>query len=193
MDSVRDGQADHEATRLADGRILSTTDLAPVVYEDLRRLADSLFRREPEGVTLQPTALVHEAYLVLADQRNQSWESRANFLAVAATAMRRVLTNAAKARGRDKRGGGLARVTLVEDAVRDSGGEVDLLDLDAALAKLAKVRERYVRILELRFFAGLSLDEVARELGVSRTIVVRDWAKAKAWLMTELEDLRGAD
>lgn len=149
-----------------------------------------MFRNEPAGATLQPTALVNEAYLALMGQDKRSWESRANFLAVAATSMRRVLINAAKTRSRDKRGGsGWERVTLDGVAVDGPGGQVDLLDLEAALTKLASVSERYVRILELRYFGGMSLDEVANTLGVGRTLVVYEWSLAKAWLATELADL----
>ncbi|MEM7205910.1 MAG: ECF-type sigma factor [Planctomycetota bacterium] len=166
-----------------------TRDLAPVVYEDLRRVADGMFRREQRGITLQPTALVHGAYLALADQENQTWESRANFLAVAATAMRRVLINAAKARRSGKRGGGWQRVTLHGGEIEGPSGHVDLLDLDAALTKLAGVKKRYVRILEMRYFGGMTLDEVASTLGVGRTLVVREWALAKAWLATELAEM----
>lgn len=174
-------------TRLADGRALSTDELTPLVYDDLRRLASSYFRREPAGITLQPTALVHEACLQLLGQRNQSWENRAHFMALAATAMRRVLVDAARDRGRLKRGGGRARVTLSE-----AGGEgpvtVSLIDLDGALERLAGVSERYVRIIELRYFAGLGLEETAQVLGVGRSTIVREWAQARAWLEEALLD-----
>lgn len=154
-----------------------------LVYEDLRRIADRLMSDEPAGVTLQPTALVHEAYLNLASQE-EGWESRAQFVAVAAKAMRHLLIDAARARRAQKRGGGWGRVTLDEPSARELN--VDLLDLDAALSKLGEMRERYARIVELRYFGGLTTQEVADVLGVSRTIVVREWAKAKTLLATLL-------
>ena len=165
--------------------MLSAEELAPLVYDDLRRVAARYFQREAPGATLQPTALVNEACIQLLGQRNQDWESRGHFLAIAATSMRRILLNAARDRGRQKRGGDWERVTLGD------GGEaqprsVALIDLDAALEKLASVSERYVQIIELRYFAGLTLDETAQVLGVSRTIIVREWAKARAWLETTL-------
>lgn len=188
MSPGKEPEVDSYLTRLADGRAVSTEELAPVVYDDLRRLADAFFRRERAGITLQPTALVHEAYLKLVAQDQQSWENRAHFLAVAATAMRRVLVNAAKSRGREKRGRGWERVTLAGVESDGPVGDVGLVELEEALQRLTKVKERYVRIVELRYFAGLTLDEVGEVLGVSRTIIVREWAKAKAWLTTWLED-----
>ncbi|MEM7307256.1 MAG: ECF-type sigma factor [Planctomycetota bacterium] len=176
-------------TLLADGRALTTEELGPLVYDDLRRMADALFRRE-RNVTLQPTALVHEAYLRLAAQDKQTWENRAQFLAVAARAMRRVLVSSARARGRLKRGGGWERVTLGTAADGAPVLQADLLDLDAALARLEQVKERYVRIVELIFFAGMTLEEAGRVLGISRTMVSREWVKAQAWLATQLQDLR---
>lgn len=173
-------------TTLADGRVLSAEELAPLVYDDLRRLAANYFRREAPGATLQPTALVNEACIQLLGQRNQGWESRGHFLAVAATAMRRILLNAARDRGRRKRGGDWERVTLGEAGAADAR-TLSLIDLDAALERLAQVSEQYVRIIELRWFAGLTLDETAEVLEVSRKTVVREWAKARAWLEAALE------
>ena len=183
--------APDRATRLADGRWVSGEELAPIVYDDLRRLAHSFFRREQPGITIQPTALVHEAYLRLANQDADAWESRGHFLAVAATAMRRILATAARDRGRLKRGGGVARVTLTgsEPVQASTADDVDLLDLEQALVSLAAIKERYARIAELRYFAGLSIDETAQVLGVSRTIINREWSKAKAYLALALEDL----
>ena len=176
-----------EHTRLNDGRILSTEELAPIVYDDLRRLASGYLRREIAGQTLQPTALVNEACIQLLGQDVQDWESKGHFLAVAATAMRRILINAARDKGRLKRGGDRNRVSLSE-ASGPEALEVDLLDLDAALERLAGVNERYVRIVELRYFSGLSIDETALALGSSRASVVREWAKARAWLEDALEN-----
>lgn len=176
------------ATELADGRLVSAEELVPIVYEDLRRLAEHFFSRESPGITIQPTALVNEAYLRLANQRVDGWESRAQFLSIAATAMRRVLANAARDRARQKRGGNLARVTLSAWTPSEERDPLDVLVLEEALESLALVKERYARIAELRYFAGLNIDEVARVLGVSRTIIDREWAKAKAYLAVELED-----
>lgn len=175
-------------TLLADGRRLSGEELAPVVYEDLRRLAHSLFRREKPGITIQPTALVHEGYLRLADQRNSEWESRAHFLSVAATAMRRILANAARDRQAVKRGGAAVRVTLTGREPEHDSEDLFLLDLEQALEALARIKERYARIAELRYFAGLSVDETARVLGVSPTVIDRDWSKAKAHLALFFEE-----
>lgn len=178
---------DDATLTLADGRVLSAEELAPLVYEDLRRLASSYFRREAPGVTLQPTALVNEACIQLLGQRKQAWESRGHFLALAATAMRRILVDAARERGRQKRGGGWERVTL-GDAGGTDAPTISLLDLEVALERLGAISEQYVRMIELRWFAGLTLDETADVLGVSRKTVVRDWARARAWLETSLEE-----
>ena len=179
-----------QETILADGRRVTTDELAPLLYDELREMAENFFRKERPGLTLQPTALVHEAWMRLASQE-QDWANRSHFLALAATTMRRVLSNAGRARKADKRGGDRARVTLsgaeVEEGTSGSELDVDILDLDAALETLAGVNERYVRILELRYFAGLSIEEAAEVMGLSRTQIVREWAKAKAWLAAKLE------
>lgn len=180
-------RAGEHRTRLTDGREVSTQQLFELLYDDLRRLADSYFRRERQ-LTIQPTVLVHEVWIKLAAQDKQDWESRGHFMAVAATAMRRLLTNAARDRRTRKRGGDWQQVTLDESARTGDQNIVDLLDLEDALVELAEVNERYVRILELRSFAGLSLDEVAEVIGVGRTLVVREWGKAKAWLAAKLEE-----
>ena len=182
---------DQRATLLSDGRRVSGEELVPIVYEDLRRLAEDFFKGQSPGLTIQPTALVHEAYLRLADHRAEGWDGRSHFLAVAAKAMRQVLSNAARDRGRLKRGGSHARVTLTgrEPEVADNG--IDILELEEALTSLGKVKERYAQIVELRYFGGLSIDETARVLGVSPTIVDREWAKAKAYLTVELAESDG--
>lgn len=185
-DSSKDSHAPREQLTLSDGRVVQTDELVALVYDDLRRQADAYFRREAPGATLQPTALVHEACAQLLGQRNQDWRDRGHFLAVAATCMRRILMNAARDRGRLKRGGGWERVTL-SDTPGDEQNSLALLDLDAALQRLEGVKERYARIVELRYFAGLSLAETADVLGVSTTIVGREWARARAWLEHALE------
>lgn len=175
-------------TQLADGRRVTGRELAPIVYEDLRKLAHHLFQRENPGATIQPTALVHEAYMRLADQKAEGWANRSQFMAVAALAMRRILTSRARERASLKRGGASDRVTLSDQDPAESNAELDLIDLDQALDSLAQLKPRYARIAELRFFAGLSISEVAETLGVSTTIINRDWAKARAWLALELEE-----
>jgi len=181
-------------TRLADGRSVSSRELASILYDDLHGLAKQLFRGE-RGITFQPTMLVHEAWLRLADQKVDGWENRAQFMAVAALAMRRVLANAARDRARLKRGGDRERITLTgaDPLVGDDEAAhgIDLVDLDAALNDLGRVSERYVRIVELRYFAGLSAAETGKVLGVGKSIVDREWAKARAHLAVRLEDAAG--
>lgn len=167
--------------------------LLPAVYAELRRQAERVLRHEASGHTLQPTALVHEAYLRLVDQRPVQFDSRAHFVAIAARCMRQVLVDAARVRQAAKRGGGAQAVTL--DGVAGSvaaqdGGDVagvDVLALDAALEKLAQVDPDQARLVELRYFVGLTLDETAAALGVSAATVSREWSVARRWLRRELE------
>ncbi len=163
--------------------------LLPLVYDQLRALAASYFARQPVGHTLQPTALVHEAYLKLAGGENAQWESRAHFFAVAARAMRQILMNHARDKAAAKRGGGWHKITL-DEAVTPPGSasrEIDLIALDDALEKLAGLSERQARIIELRYFGGLTIDETAHVLGLGTTTVEDDWHVAKAWLRRELK------
>lgn len=163
--------------------------LLPLVYDQLRALAASYFARQPVGHTLQPTALVHEAYLKLAGGQNAQWESRAHFFAVAARAMRQILMNHARDKAAAKRGGGWHKITL-DEAVTPPGSasrEIDLIALDDALEKLAGLSERQARIIELRYFGGLTIDETAHVLGLGTTTVEDDWHLAKAWLRRELK------
>jgi RNA polymerase sigma factor (TIGR02999 family) len=172
--------------RVRDGEEGALDRLVPLIYDDLRRLARAqLARRAPQ--TLDTAGVVHEAYLKLAAQRQSAWRDRGHFFAVAARAMRHILIDYAKRRHRHKRGGGLRRVPLDEAriAVEQEAGR--LLSVDAALARLAAVDERLVRTVECRFFAGLSEDETAEALGVSRRTVERDWARARAWLRAEID------
>ena len=170
---------------ISTGDTTAAERLLPLVYEELRALAGSRFRGQPSDHTLQPTALVHEAFLRLIDQNSVQWQSRAHFVAVAATAMRQILADHARRKRTDKRGGGMARVGL--DGVGDgAGGELDILALDDALTRLAALDPRRHRVVELRYFGGLSVEEVAALLSVSVSTVESDWRSARAWLSVQL-------
>lgn len=161
--------------------------LLPVVYAELKRLAAGYLKQERPGHTLQPTALAHEAFLRLVVQTEVAWQSRAHFLGVAAQAMRRVLVDHARRRKALRRGGGATLIPL--EAVRAAGPrEAAFEDLDRALDKLARLSERQARVVELRYFGGLSIDETGEVLGVSPMTVKRDWTLARAWLFRELAD-----
>lgn len=159
--------------------------LVPLVYQELRRLAHHYMRGERAGHTLQTTALVNELYVRLAGLDRLQWRDRAHFFAMAATLMRRVLVDYARQRGREKRGGGVSVTSLDDQAVAPEP-PVDLLALDEALARLAAADPQQSRVVELRFFAGLSVEETAEALGISPATVKRDWATAKLWLYHEL-------
>jgi RNA polymerase sigma factor (TIGR02999 family) len=156
--------------------------LLPIVYAELRRLAASYLRRERPGHTLQPTALVHEAYVRLIDQRQIDWSNRAQFMGLAAVMMRRVLVNHARDRVAGKRGGGAEHVPLTLAGAAIGAPEIDLLDLHDALDRLAASDPRKAQIVELKFFAGLTTEEIAAMLEVSTATVERDWKFARAWL-----------
>jgi RNA polymerase sigma factor (TIGR02999 family) len=161
-------------------------ELAPAVYRELHKIAQSYLRRERAGHTLQPTALVNEAYLKLVKQQGVEWQSRAHFFGIAAQAMRRILVDHARGHLREKRGGWVQTISL-DGAVDVTGGRAaELVALDEALDALARLDPQQSRIVELRFFAGLSIEETAVVLGVSRATVDRSWAVARAWLAREL-------
>ena len=162
--------------------------LMPIVYDELRRQAHRFLRRENAHHTLQTTALVHEAYLKLIDQRNTRWESRTQFFALVATIMRRILVDYAKTKHRQKRGGADENLPLEEAfyAAATEENNVDLLALDDALKKLEEFDPRKTRLVELKFFVGLSLEETAEIMDISLATVKRDWQMAKAWLHREL-------
>src|SRR6185503_11208536 len=168
----------------ADGDEGALERLTPLVEAELRRLARSYMRR---GHTLQTTALVNEAFVRLTDARRVRWQDRAHFLGISARLMRRVLVDHARSRGYQKRGGGAERVTLDEGLVVSPEPSVDLLALDRALEALAAVDVRKSRVIELRFFGGLSVEETAEVLHVSPDTVKRDWRLAKLWLLREIE------
>jgi len=160
--------------------------LLPLVYEELRSLAAGYFRRQPASHTLQPTALVHEAFLKMAGPDGAGYRGRGHFMAVAATAMRQILIDRARRRGAAKHGGERRRLTLHENIGGDEEREIDLLALDDALHRLAALDERKSRIIELRFFGGASIEETAEALGIARSTVTEDWRMARAWLVSEL-------
>jgi RNA polymerase sigma factor (TIGR02999 family) len=162
------------------------------VYDELRRQARLQLRRERREHSLSPTAVVHEAYLRLLGQRRMEWESREQFFAVAARTMRRVLVDHARRREAVKRAGGAVRVSLDEEVAVELPRELDLLALDDALDELAALDERPVRVVELRFFGGLSLDETAAALAISEATVTREWRRARAWLHRRLGSKAGA-
>ena len=160
--------------------------LLPVLYDDLHRVAHHLMRGEAPGQTLQTTALLNEAYLRLIDQRRVDWKGRTHFLAIGAQAMRRVLVDHARARQRNKRGGKRQRVELSDDVVLQPGKDDDILAVDEALEKLARVSPRQARLVEMRFFAGLDMAQAAEALGVSKRTAEGDWTHVSAWLRREL-------
>ncbi len=173
----------------------SASRILPVVYDELRRLAASYLKRERPGHTLQATALVHEAFLRLVDQDRVQWQGQTHFFAVAAQAMRRVLVDHARSRGRKKRGGAWLRVTLGDALAANRGEEIaldDVLALDQALTRLAALDPREATLVEQRFFAGRTLAQAAEHLGVSLRTAESDWAHAKAWLSRELSEQAAA-
>jgi len=176
--------------RLTDGDRGVLDDLLPVVYGELRRLAASYLRKERVGHTLQPTALVHEAYMRLVDQTQVQWQNRAHFFGVAAQMMRRILVDHARAHEAEKRGGEFQKLSLDENIDVSGERDVNLVALDDALNLLAEIDPQKMKIVELRFFGGLSVEETAEVLGVSVDTVMRDWKLAKVWLVRELS--RGA-
>ena len=170
-------------TEWRDGDKTALDRLIPLVYEELRRLAHHYLRRERPGYTLQTTALVNEAYLKLVDHKGMRWQNRSHFYAVAAQAMRRILIDQARSRDAAKRGGGANVVSLDEAAILAQTQAAQLLALDDALNQLALIDKRKSRIVELRYFGGLSVEETAEVIGVSPVTVMREWSSAKAWLL----------
>ena len=171
--------------RASRGDEQALSQLMPLVYEELRRLARGYVNRE-RAQTLQPTALVHEVYMRLLKDKKKDWRTRAHFVAIAALSMRQILIERARARAAEKRGGDRARVTLDEGLIATDSDTVDLLVVDAALTRLAETNPRQARLVELRFFGGLTVEESAEALRVSVATVKRDWAVATAWLQREI-------
>ena len=185
------GPAPHEVTLLLrnwrQGDHSALDKLIPVVYDELRRIAHHYMARERAGHTLQTTALVNEAYLRLIDADGVEWKDRAHFFAVSANVMRRVLVEIARSRGSRKRGGDACQVELEEAVIPPKSRDTDLVALDDALNALAAIDPREARVVELRFFGGLSVEETAEALGVSEKTVMREWSLAKIWLLRELK------
>jgi RNA polymerase sigma-70 factor, ECF subfamily len=167
---------------------LALSRIMPVVYDELRRLARHYLRGDRAGQSLQPTALVNEAYVRLAKEKTHAWQNRAHFCAIAANSMRQILVERARARTAAKRGGSRVRITLEEGlAVTAKDSSVDMLALDETLTALSALDPQLERIVELRFFGGLSVEESAETLGVSAATVKRGWSLAKAWLKREMQ------
>jgi len=202
MNEPPDGRVTQLLLDWSSGDQRALGELMPLVYGELRRLADRQLRGERQNHTLQRTALVHEAYLRLINQRNVSWQGRAQFIGLAAQLMRRILIDHARARRRAKRGGGVTPVSLDQTGVILGSGDeegprsealelaedptVDLSAIDAALSRLEALDPKQGRIVELRFFGGLSIEETAEVVGISPATVKREWALARAWLRREL-------
>ena len=161
-------------------------ELMPLVYDELRRLAGNYLRRERPDHTLQPTALVNEAYMLMVDQHRARWQNRAQFVGVAAQMMRRILVDHARSVGAAKRGGQNFTVSLTEAEVFGRSPDADLLRVHEALERLAALDEQQARIVELRFFGGLTIEEAAEAMSVSHATIERDWKMARAWLKREL-------
>jgi RNA polymerase sigma factor (TIGR02999 family) len=187
--SIPPGQVTRLLQAWSQGDATARDRLIPVVYGELRRRAAAHLRHERSAHTLHPTDLVHETYLRLCAQ-NPAWQNREQFFAVASRLMRRILVDHARARSAAKRGGGL-RVTLTPSGGASAAADPDLLDLDAALGELAAFDETQARLVELRFFGGLSVEEAAAVMGVSRTTANREWQTAKAWLYRRLRQASG--
>jgi len=182
----------HEVTQLlfewSEGNQAALGKLMPMVYKELRRLAHQHLSKERKGRTIETSDLVHEAYLRLVDQRRVRWRNRAHFYGIAAELMRRVLVDRARRRRRIKRGGSATRITLDQGMVISEPPRVDVIAIDEVLTKLAQIDQRKARIVELRFFGGLEVAEIAAFLELSETTVMRDWKMAKAWLHRALSN-----
>ena len=190
MSNKSDDDEQHEVTRLLAewnrGNRQALDSLLPIVYRELRRLARHQIARERNGHTLESAALVNEAYVRLVQQRSAQWQNRAHFFAIAARIMRRILVDYARSRRYAKRGSGVPCVTLKEASDLSQPAEQDLVLIDLALNRLASIDERKSRIVELKFFAGLTVEETAEVLKISPRTVMREWGSAKAWLLREI-------
>jgi RNA polymerase sigma-70 factor (ECF subfamily) len=186
--SPTDGNQPFAPDRPAVGDHADFQQLARIVYEDLRRLAYTYMAQEQPGHTLQPTALLHEAFLKLVDQTRVDWRGRSHFFSVGAQAMRRILVNHAKSKGRIKRGGGQHKIPLDDVATFSIDRDEDVLALDVAIEKLEALDPRQAKIIELRFFGGLDMEATAEAMGISKRTVEREWTACRAWLRRELSE-----
>ncbi len=173
---------------LSNGNHAVVDALLPLIYDELRNLAANYLRRERRDHTLQPTALVHEAYLRLVDQRSVNWQNRAHFFGVAAQLMRRILVDHARAHNAEKRGHDFQKLSLDENIDKAAERSAELIALDDALKELAEIDEQKSRIVELRYFGGLSVEETAEVLGVTPVTIKRHWRMAKAWLHGRMQN-----
>jgi RNA polymerase sigma factor (TIGR02999 family) len=190
MAQARQGDVTQLLSRWSAGDRAALDRLVPEVYSELRRMAARYLRKERPEHTLQPTALVHEAFVKLIDQREVRWQNRAHFFGVAAQLMRRILVDHARERAAEKRGGGLRHVTLDDSVAVGPSNQIDILAVDHALNRLAAIDPDQVRIVELRFFSGLTIEETVEVLGWSSGSVKREWTVAKAWLQREMSGAR---
>jgi RNA polymerase sigma factor (TIGR02999 family) len=186
VDIPRPGAVTEILARAKQGQPAALEELVPLIYGELRRIAARYVRRERAGQSLQATALVHEAYMRLLKDEDLSFESRAHVLGIAARSMRQILVEHARARDAGKRGGERRRITLDDDVASGQPADVDLMALNEALERLAARNGDHARIVELRFFGGLTNEETAAALGISPATVKRAWAVARAWLFREL-------
>jgi len=182
------GQTTDLINAASGGDRQAADDLMPLLYGEFRRLAADYLKRERPEHTLQPTALVHEAFLRLVNQRNVDWKGRSHFFAVGAQAMRRILVDHARRKKRDKHGGGRHRIALDDQMTISKRSDEDLIAIDDALQELAELDPRQAKIVELRFFGGLTVAEVAEVLGVSKRTVESEWTIVRAWLRRELNE-----
>ena len=188
MSSTAPNEVTRLLVQLADGNRTVLDQLLPLIYDELRRVAANYLRRERRDPTLQPNALVHEAYLRLVDQRDVRWQNRAHFCGVAAEIMRRILVDHARSHNAEKRGGEFERIPLDENLnVPFEERAAEIIALDTALQELAEIDEQKSRIVEMRYFGGLSVEETAEVLGVSPVTVKRQWRMAKAWLFGRMQ------
>jgi RNA polymerase sigma factor (TIGR02999 family) len=180
----------HQITQLLDELSLGNKEafdrLMPLVYDELRRMAKRFMSGQPSGHTLQTTELIHEAYIKLADKKEKDWHNRSHFFGVAAQAMRHILVDYARAKLSQKRGGAAHQITLDETALISKNNSGEIIALNEALDRLGKMDERKVRVVEMKFFGGLTIEEIARVLQISPETVKRDWKFARTWLLREL-------
>lgn len=173
---------------ITSGNKSKANELLPLVYDQFKSLASNYFRRENKGHTMQPTELVHEAYMKLVDQDRVDWKGKTHFFAVGAQAMRRILVDHARAKNRIKRGSGEPKLSLDEGLTISTEKNEDLINLDDALLRLEQIDERQAKIVELRFFGGLNVAETAEAMGLSKRTVEKEWTMIKAWLRKEISE-----